>query len=116
MTWTDITDMTTSNSTEARSFEIVTKILVGDNDMNVNNPTVTSLLGYNNNIQIGDMVCIIYATLYTSKKNQADENKTFEREKACMTKKFKKKLIKERTMVKMKILHIQWHYVCFFVG
>jgi len=41
--------------------------------VNTNNPTVSNIFGYNNNVCIGSINTLYYCTLYTSKSNQEDE-------------------------------------------
>ena len=41
--------------------------------MNVNNDITTTVLAYNNNVTMGDKVCLFDVTLYQTKRNQKKE-------------------------------------------
>ncbi len=49
--------------------------------VNTNNPVVSKVFGYNNNVCTGSINTLFYCTLYTSKSNQEDETYPFL--KAC---------------------------------
>jgi hypothetical protein len=49
--------------------------------VNDNNPVVTNIFGYNNNVCMGSINTLFYFTLYSSKSNQAEETCPFK--KAC---------------------------------
>jgi hypothetical protein len=55
------------------SYDVLSKRDPWDVFVNTNNPTVTGLFGYNNNICMGSINTLYYCTLYTSKSNQEDE-------------------------------------------
>jgi hypothetical protein len=58
-------------------FTLETKRHVSDLFLNTNNPIITKLFGYNNNITIGNHNCIYYVTLYNTKGNQDEEQFPF---------------------------------------
>jgi hypothetical protein len=55
------------------SYEILAKRDSWDVFVNVNNPVVSEVLGYNNNVCMGNINTLYYCTLYTSKSNQEEE-------------------------------------------
>jgi len=55
------------------SYEIQSHRKPWDVFVNTNNPTVSNIFGYNNNVCIGSINTLYYCTLYTSKSNQEDE-------------------------------------------
>ena len=63
------------------SYDIQTKRDLWDVFVNTNNPVITEIFGYNNNICMGSINTLFYCTLYTSKSNQEEE--TFPFMKAC---------------------------------
>ena len=62
-------------------FEIQPKRKPWDAFVNINNPVVSKVFGYNNNVCMGSINTLFYCTLYTSKSNQEDETYPFL--KAC---------------------------------
>jgi hypothetical protein len=55
------------------SYDVISKRNPWDVFVNTNNPTVSRIIGYNNNICMGSINTLYYCTLYTSKSNQEDE-------------------------------------------
>lgn len=55
------------------SHDIVCQRSAWDVFINTNNPIVSKLVGYNNNICMGGINVLYYCTLYTSKSNQEEE-------------------------------------------
>jgi hypothetical protein len=62
-------------------YEIQPKRKPWDAFVNTNNPVVSKVFGYNNNVCMGSINTLFYCTLYTSKSNQEDETYPFL--KAC---------------------------------
>ena len=61
-------------------FRFEPKRFIEDAFMNVHNPTLTKLLGCNNNVMVGmNGRCVFYCTCYNCKKTQKEERETFER-------------------------------------
>ena len=58
---------------KARAFTIEPKRSLGDLYMNTHNPTVSTLLGFNNNVTSGNRDAMYYITMYITKKNQDEE-------------------------------------------
>jgi len=58
-------------------FTLETKRHVSDLFLNTNNPIITKIFGYNNNVTIGNRNCIYYVTLYNTKGNQDEEQFPF---------------------------------------
>jgi hypothetical protein len=61
-------------------FRFEPKRFTEDAFMNVHNPTVTQLVGCNNNVMVGmNGRCVFYCTCYNCKKTQKEERQSFER-------------------------------------
>jgi len=54
-------------------FTMETKRHIPDLFLNTNNPFVSKIFGYNNNVMMGNRNCIYYVTLYNTKGNQEEE-------------------------------------------
>jgi hypothetical protein len=58
-------------------FTIKSKRHVSDLFLNTNNPVISKIFGYSNNVLIGNRNCIYYVTLYNTKGNQEEEQFPF---------------------------------------
>jgi hypothetical protein len=65
---------------QAKGFSLVTTRSVPDVFLNTHNKTVSSLLGYNNNVASGGRDMIYYVTLYNTKTNQKEEKFPFHKQ------------------------------------
>ena len=63
------------------SYDIQTERQPWDVFVNTNNPIVSNIFGYNNNVSMGSINTLYYCTLYASKTNQEEE--TYPYIKAC---------------------------------
>jgi len=50
---------------------------IADVFLNTNNPVVSQIFGYNNNVAMGNRNCIYYVTLYSTKGNSEEEQFPF---------------------------------------
>jgi hypothetical protein len=58
-------------------FTMVPRRHVADLFLNTNNPVVSRIFGFNNNVNMGNINCIFYVTLYTTKGTQNEEQFPF---------------------------------------
>jgi len=58
-------------------FTMESKRHVLDLFLNTNNPVLSKIFGYNNNVMMGNCTCIYYVTLYNTKGNQEEEQFPF---------------------------------------
>ena len=59
------------------SFDVVVERKMGDQYLNTFSPTVSGTIGYNTNVQIGDVAHIYYNTLYGSKLTQNNDTGSY---------------------------------------
>ena len=59
------------------SFDVVVERKMGDQYLNTFSPTVSGTIGYNTNVQIGDVAHIYYNTLYGSKSTQDEDTRSY---------------------------------------
>ncbi len=71
------------------------KRCVSDVFLNANNPTVSKIFGYNNNVAMGNQNCIYYVTLYNTKGNQEEEQFPFFEHCTAIVKRIRKLCDKE---------------------
>jgi hypothetical protein len=58
--------------------------------LNTNNPVISKIFGYNNNVMMGDHNCIYYVTLYDTKGNQEEEQFPFLKHCTALAKRIRK--------------------------
>ena len=59
------------------SFDVVVERKMGDQYLNTFSPTVLGTIGYNTNVQIGDVAHIYYNTLYGTKSTQDEDTRSY---------------------------------------
>ena len=59
------------------SFDVVVERKMGDQYLNTFSPTVSRTIGYNTNVQIGDVTHIYYNILYGTKSTQAEDTRSY---------------------------------------
>ena len=72
------------------SYDILAQRKPWDVFVNTNNPIVSKILGYNNNICMGSINTLYYCTLYTSKSNQEDETMPYLKALEAVSKRIKR--------------------------
>jgi len=58
--------------------------------LNTNNPIISEVFGFNNNVTMGNRNCIYYVTLYKTKGNQEEEQFPFLKHCTAIAKCFRK--------------------------
>ena len=71
-------------------FTIESKRHVPDLFLNTNNPVISKIFGYNNNVMMGNRNCIYYVTLYNTKGNQEEEQFPFLKHCTALAKRIRK--------------------------
>jgi hypothetical protein len=79
-------------------FTMQTKRHVSDLFLNTNNPIVSNIFGYNNNVTMGNRNCIYYVTLYNTKGNQDEEHFPFLKHCTALAKRIRR-LREERNKI-----------------
>jgi hypothetical protein len=72
------------------AYDILPKRQPWDVFVNTNNPIVSRIIGYNNNICMGSINTLYYCTLYTSKSNQEDETLPYIKALEAVSKRIKR--------------------------
>jgi len=71
-------------------FAIEMKRQISDLYLNTNNPVVSKIFGYNNNVTTGNRNCIYYVTLYNTKGNQEEEQFPYLKHCTALAKRIKR--------------------------
>ncbi len=68
--------------------------------LNTNNPIISEVFGFNNNVTMGNRNCIYYVTLYNTKGNQEEESFPFLRHCTAIAKRLRKLRNQEREITR----------------
>jgi hypothetical protein len=71
-------------------FTMESKRQVCDLYLNTNNPVISNIFGYNNNVTMGNRNCIYYVTLYNTKGNLEEEQFPFLKHCTALAKRLRK--------------------------
>ncbi len=106
-------------------FTMQTKRHVSDLYLNTNNPIVSNIFGYNNNVTMGKRNCIYYVTLYNTKGNQDEGHFPFLKHCTALAKRIRRlrqegKEIEEQfrnngeigNLCKIQIFQLGWAMFC----
>jgi hypothetical protein len=81
-------------------FTMESKRALPDVFLNTNNPIISEVFGFNNNVTMGNRNCIYYVTLYNTKGNQEEESFPFLRHCTAIAKRLRKLRNQEREITR----------------
>jgi hypothetical protein len=81
-------------------FTMESKRALPDVFLNTNNPIISEVFGFNNNVTMGNRNCIYYVTLYNTKGNQEEEQFPFLKHCTAIAKRLRKLRNQEREITR----------------
>jgi hypothetical protein len=109
-TW--FTSLGNNKNYSCHAFTMMTRRHMADLFLNTNNPVVSNIFGFNNNVNMGNRNCIFYVTLYTRKGTQNEEQFPFLKHCTAIAKRIRKiresqKNVLEEIGIDLRVVNIQ---------